>query len=282
MVLYGVMVRIPLDEIRAALSKIKPMALALAINFIFNPALAWALGALFLRHHPELWVGLVMYLVTPCTDWYLIFTHLARGDTALGVALLPWNLILQITLLPVYLLMLTGRLIPIDMRALGESVALYFLLPLLLALLTRPWLIRWKGRAFFERILQNRLNLWQLGALVTVIVLMFGSQGAVIAARLPALARLIVPLLLFFAIVGGVAWRIGRVARCSYGERALLICTAAARNSPVALALAIGAFPEHPMIATVIVIGPMIELPVLIIMSRWVLFERARGAASGR
>lgn len=275
-VLYGVMVRIPLGEIRMALGRVKPMALALVVNFVFNPALAWALGALFLRHHPELWVGLVMYLVTPCTDWYLIFTHLARGDTALGVALLPWNLILQMVLLPVYLLMLTGRLIPIDMGALGESVALYFLLPLLVALLTRPWLIRWKGRMYFEQVLQDRLNLWQLGALATVIVLMFGSQGAVIAAQLPAFGRLVVPLLVFFAVVSGAAWGIGRAAKCSYGERALLICTTAARNSPVALALAIGAFPEHPMIAAVIVIGPMIELPVLIIISRWLLLGRAR------
>lgn len=280
-VLYCVMVRIPLGEISAALGKIKPTSLVLAINFLLNPALAWVLGAIFLRHHPELWVGLVMYLVTPCTDWYLIFTQLARGDTALGVALVPWNLILQIVLLPVYLLMLTGWLIPVDLTALGESVALYFLLPLGLALLTRPWLVRWKGRVHFDRILQDRLNLWQLSALTVVIVLMFGSQGAVLMAQLPVFTLLVAPVLMFFALVGSLAQVMGRAARCSYPERALLTCTTAARNSPLALALAVGTFPQHPLIAAVIVIGPMIELPVLIIMSRLLLWMRARIAEPG-
>jgi hypothetical protein len=111
--LCGVFLQIPVADIREALRDYRVTGLSLGINFLWTPLFAWALGALFLREAPDLWVRLLMLMVTPCTDWYLVFTGLARGNVALGTALLPWNLILQLVLLPVYLLLFAGTLVHI-------------------------------------------------------------------------------------------------------------------------------------------------------------------------
>lgn len=101
--LYGLFLSIPLKEIKNGFRNLKFAGTSLTINFLWTPLLAWGLGALFLSDHPALWVGFIMLMVTPCTDWYLIFTEIAKGNVALSTAILPVNLILQVLLLPIYL-----------------------------------------------------------------------------------------------------------------------------------------------------------------------------------
>ncbi len=95
--LYGLFLSIPLKEIKNGFRNLKFAGTSLTINFLWTPLLAWGLGALFLSDHPALWVGFIMLMVTPCTDWYLIFTEIAKGNVALSTAILPVNLILQST-----------------------------------------------------------------------------------------------------------------------------------------------------------------------------------------
>jgi ACR3 family arsenite efflux pump ArsB len=120
LMLLGVFMQLPLRQIASAFRRGRVTSLSLLINFVWNPIFAWLLGWLFLRHQPALWLGLIMLLVTPCTDWYLVFTNIAGGNVALATALLPWNLLLQLILLPVYLLLLAGTLVPLDWLTLGR------------------------------------------------------------------------------------------------------------------------------------------------------------------
>lgn len=99
-VMFAVMAFVEVKDVAVAFRKVKPTVLALVTNFVITPAFAWALGWLILRHYPDLWAGVILYTLTPCIGWYLIFTDQAKGDVAWGVSLLPWNLVLQIALLP--------------------------------------------------------------------------------------------------------------------------------------------------------------------------------------
>jgi len=101
--LYGVFLQIPIREITKAFKNIKCTFTSLTINFIWTPLLAWILGTIFLKDSPAIWLGFIMLLVTPCTDWYLIFTDIAKGNVAISTAVLPLNLVIQLLLLPLYL-----------------------------------------------------------------------------------------------------------------------------------------------------------------------------------
>lgn len=135
--IYGVFLNTPLNRFGNALQNYKVTGLSLGINFLWTPIFAWGLGAIFLRDTPDLWVGLIMLMVTPCTDWYLIFTSMAKGDVTIATALLPWNLILQVILLPIYLLIFTGKLVAINRVNLVQDIAFVLVLPLLLALISK-------------------------------------------------------------------------------------------------------------------------------------------------
>ncbi len=100
--LFAAFAGVSFSRLRAAFGNRRVVGSSLLVNFIWSPLLAVGLGALFLRDHPALWVGLIMLLVTPCTDWYLIFTDVADGDVPLATSILPYNLVLQLVLLPVY------------------------------------------------------------------------------------------------------------------------------------------------------------------------------------
>ena len=108
------MLGVNLNGIMHAFKRWKPILIAIGINFLIVPLIAWSLGFLFLRNDPEVWVGLILYLVTPCIGWYLMFTELAKGDVELGVSLLFWNVILQIVLLPIYMALLAGAVVQIE------------------------------------------------------------------------------------------------------------------------------------------------------------------------
>src|SRR5690625_2645426 len=135
--LYGLFLTIPLQQLKKAFSNIKFLGANTIINFVWTPVLAWGLGSVFLSDYPALWIGFIMLMVTPCTDWYLAFTNIAKGNVALSTSVLPINLILQVVLLPVYLLIFAGTIESIPMSTLIESIVIVLVIPFILAHLTR-------------------------------------------------------------------------------------------------------------------------------------------------
>ncbi|MBF2013937.1 MAG: arsenic resistance protein [Rivularia sp. T60_A2020_040] len=273
LMLYGVFLNTPLNHLGNALQNYKVTGLSLGINFLWTPIFAWGLGAIFLRDTPDLWVGLIMLMVTPCTDWYLIFTSISQGDVTLATALLPWNLLLQVMLLPIYLLIFAGKLVNINIFILLENVVLVLVIPLILALISKR-LIQ-QNNPIGQQILR-KLAANQTVFLAIAIAAMFASQGQILMQRPDLLLKMLMPILIFFGVNFCLGQLIGHLAKFSYEEVACFNCTTLARNSPIALAIATSTFRERPLIALALVIGPLIELPVMVLVSQSLLRLRHR------
>ncbi|RKD97919.1 arsenic resistance protein [Halopiger aswanensis] len=261
--LFAAFTAIPLSQLRAAFGNRRVVGSSLLVNFVWNPLVALGLGAVFLRDHPALWVGLLMLLVTPCTDWYLIFTDIADGNVPLATSLLPYNLVLQLILLPVYLYAFAGELVELPLGVLLESVALVLVVPLALAGGVRWVLFRRRSKEWFRQRVLPKLSPLQIASLCFAIGAMFASQGEVVLERPELLALLAVPVIGFYAINLAVGFGVGRLLSFSYDELVCFNNTILSRNSPTALAIAVVAFPDEPLIPLALVIGPLLELPLL-------------------
>ncbi|WP_121741142.1 arsenic resistance protein [Natronorubrum halophilum] len=279
--LFAAFAGIPLANLRRAFGNRRVVGSSLAVNFLWNPLLAVGLGAVFLADQPALWVGLLMLLVTPCTDWYLIFTDLANGDVSLATSLLPYNLVFQLLLLPVYLYVFADALVDLRLRFLLESVLLVLVVPLVLAGIARRALTGLKGREWLTDRFLPKLGPVQIAFLALAVAAMFASQGDLVLERPDVLALLAVPVLAFYVINFSLGLAIGRLLEFSYGEVACFNCTILSRNSPTALAIAVVAFPDEPLIALALVIGPLLELPLLSVVANLLNRLEARGWDAG-
>ena len=273
LMLYGLFLTIPLQQLKKAFLNIKFLSANTIINFIWTPVIAWGLGSVFLADYPALWIGFIMLMVTPCTDWYLAFTGIAKGNVSLSTSVLPINLILQVVLLPVYLLLFAGTIESIPISTLIESILIVLVIPFALAHLTR-FLLR-KKSVLNNKIIPFFANA-QIFFLSLAIMAMFASQGSYLLENLEIIYILIIPILLFFIINYIVGRLVGRFLKFSYEDSVSLNMTIIARNSPVSLAIAVTAFPDRPLIALALVIGPLFELPVLAIVSQILSFTRKK------
>lgn len=269
--LFLVFIQIPLSEIRNSFKNIKFTSTSLIINFVWTPIIVFILGRLFLNNHPELLIGFIMLMVTPCTDWYLIFTGISKGNIALGSSILPLNIILQLLLLPVYILLIGGTSVSIDIVSLGKGVIFSLMTPLLLSVVARKLIISKIGNSTFEDKLLPKACDYQGYFLNIAIIAMFASQGKILLENYQVLFILLVPILAFFTINFIVGRLVGRAIKLNYQDSVSLSLTTLARNSPVALAIAVASFPDKPLISLALVIGPLIELPVLFLISKILL-----------
>lgn len=276
LVIYTIMLFVEVKEVGRAFTKVKPTVLALLTNFVFTPLFAWFLGWLFLRNYPDLWAGVVLYKLTPCIGWYLIFIDLAEGDVPWGVSLLPWNLVLQILLLPVYIWLLIGKVVPVDALTLIRSVGLFLFLPFLVGWLTREALVRWKGRDWTYGPFKRTMGEVKIWALVLVIIGIFASQSAMGIGDLGRILLIIAVISLFFVSLFLIGLLVGKVFRLGYEDTTTLIFSTTARNSEAVVGVAASAFPGHPLVIFAIVLGPIVELPVLLLLSRSLLWLRGR------
>ena len=277
--LYITFLQIPIEKAKQAFRNIRFTYTTLLINFLWTPLLAWLLAYLFLGNQPALYIGFIMLMVTPCTDWYLIFTGIAKGNVALSTAILPVNLILQIILLPFYLLIFAGTTGAIELSILVESVLLVLLLPLLLAMLTN-WFLR--NREQFSEHLLSKLSVLPVIFLCFAIIAMFASQGQLLLGNVDLMWQLLLPILLFFAVNFIVGQKTGQLLSFTYEDKASLNMTTLARISPIALAIAMTAFPDQPLIALTLVIGPLLELPILAVITQILLLNMRKSTVANK
>lgn len=252
---------------------------AIVLNFVVVPVVAWGLGAVLLSDHPELRIGLLLFLVTPCIGWFLVFIDLAGGDTALGVNLLAVNLVLQVLLLPVYVQIFAGTSTGTDLGDVASSLGLYFVAPTVLAVATRSLLRHRRPRvdpapglvadatSGGSMIRRPSMGTVKTGTLLVVIGAMFASQADTLTEDPSTLLRVVVPMVAFFAIMFVVALAVARAGRLGFEQTVVLVFTTASRNSEASLAIAATAF-ANPLVAAVVAIGPAIELPILMLMVR--------------
>ncbi|EFV75409.1 hypothetical protein HMPREF1013_04411 [Bacillus sp. 2_A_57_CT2] len=226
--LYITFLQIPIEDIKIAFKNIKFTYTSILINFVWTPILAWLLAMVFLGDNPSLYIGFIMLMVTPCTDWYLIFTGIAKGNVALSTAILPLNLILQVILLPICLLIFGGTTGVIELGFLVESILVALIIPLVLAVLTKILL---KNKDQLRESLVSSLSVLPIIFLSFAIVAMFASQGQLLLNHLDLLWKITIPILLFFMINLFVSQKAGQLMRFPNSDRASLSLTTLARNS---------------------------------------------------
>lgn len=270
MLLCILFLSVDLKQIGKSFGNLRFTLTAVLINFVFTPVFGYFLGKLFFPESLDIRIGLLMLLVTPCTDWYLVFTGMAKGNVELGMSILPLNLILQIVLMPVYLLALIGRELTMDVGSLVGGAAMVLVIPFALSCITK---FLTKKKPQFHGFLSAQGDNLQLLFLCLAVVVMFASEGKNLIENPLLLVQMFLPLLIFFLVLFFAAQLAGRLMKFSQRDTVSLNFTTLARNSPLSLAIAVAAFPDRPLISLALVIGPLIELPVLSviagILKRW-------------
>ena len=272
LMLFGLFLEIPLEKLKNSFKNVKFSLTSLIINFIWTPLFGYFLGSLFLNGNLDVIIGFFMLILTPCTDWYLVFTKIAKGDLTLSLSILPINLILQIILLPIYLILFFSNATSMDYSQLGYSFLTVIVMPLIASEIVKKILnedLKSKATNIF-----SSLQIYWLGLAVFCI---FASQGELLFANFDSIAKIFIPLVLFFTVNMIIDLLVSEKINFTYSEYASLTMTTLARNSPLALAIAINSFPGHELISIALIIGPLIELPVLYIVSRFCLWVKDSG-----
>ena len=272
LMLYAVFLEIPLNELKNSFRNVKFSITSILINFIWTPLFGYFLGSIFLKGNVDILIGFFMLILTPCTDWYLVFTKLAKGDLKLNLSILPINLILQIVLLPIYLIIFFSSANNMDYLQLGYSILTVIVIPFILAQITK---LLFKDDTK-EKIIEVFGSL-EILFLALAVFCIFASQGGLLLANLNSVITIFIPLILFFSTNTIIDLLLAEKINFTYPEYASLTMTTLARNSPLALAIAINSFPGHELIAIALVIGPLIELPVLYVVSKFTLWIKNSG-----
>ena len=269
--LYGIFLEVPLKNLKKSFKNIKFSSTSIIINFIWTPIFGYFLGNLFLNGNMDIFIGFFMLILTPCTDWYLIFTKIAKGDLNLSLSILPINLILQIVLLPIYLIIFFSSNDTINYSNLVYSLIIVIVIPFLSAQITKLILNNKLKK------ITNFFSKYQIVFLALAVFAIFNSQGNQLFGHLNSVLTIFIPLIIFFITTTLIDLLLSEQIHLTYEEYASLTMTTLARNSPLALAIAINSFPNHELIIIALVIGPLIELPILYLVSRFALWIKKSG-----
>lgn len=266
LMIYPAMSKVHMEDAKKALKNGRAAAIVIFFNYLVNPFLLWLFGWIFLRNYPELWTGLVLLGVAPCIAMVLVWTDLSDGNNSLALTLVVWNSLIQMVTTPLFIFLIIGSKVPFDSSLIAESVVLYMGLPLAAGIITRNRLIKRKGHEWFVNKFVPVINKIQFGALLLTLVVMFALKGDVIVDKPQLIPLMALPLILFFITVYFLTFRVGRWLKLPVRDAIATAFNATGRNFEIAIAIALTAFTAQKMVGVATVIGPLIEVPLMLFL----------------